>query len=330
MGSEVSNEDLARERRRSVLELDPSLDDEELTQLLAAEDPPAVTSSPVIPPANNVPHRVWIDETCEEIYRSVWTRPLSDLITPHHIRGIRMALRNHLLSHPRFPLLPQEPSQAEITALVEDLRTRTVLEIVHAVALSTALPRPLPEDYHSVFPWRRGTQSPAASRATGSPESQIPIISGSTGAQEQVSSGVTESPVPQIPANTAGTGVQPQINGGGDSQRPISAESHFAKTLTNIQLQEEKKHIRQEIEGTRYAQHILTSKSVSLTLRSTAKLAPPLNETELIQSLVCFVIASRRTQSNMCRSSNSSLMTVMLRPLEPFPRKFMSRRKLSA
>lgn len=241
-----------------------------------------------------------------------------------------MALRSHLLGHPRFPPLSREPSQADITALIEDLRTRTVLEIVHAVALSTALPRPLPEDYDSVFPWRRGTQSQAASRVTGSPESQIVAINGSTGAREQASSGVTGSPVPQIPANTASTGAQPQANGDGNSQRPISAESHFAKTLTDIQLQQEKKHIRQEIEGTRYAQHLLTSKPMSLTSRSTAKLAPPLNETELIQSLVCFVFASKRTQSNMCRSSNSSPMTVMLRLLEPFPRKFMPRRKLSA
>lgn len=63
VGGEVSYEDLARERRRSVLELDPSLDDEELAQLLAAEDPPAVTSPAVTPPAviaptNTVPHRV--------------------------------------------------------------------------------------------------------------------------------------------------------------------------------------------------------------------------------------------------------------------------------
>jgi hypothetical protein len=43
----------------------------------------------------------------------------------------------------------------------------------------------------------------------------------------------------------------------------------FANMWTNIREQSEKKHIRQEIEAT-----------------STAKLAPPLNETELIQSLV--------------------------------------------
>lgn len=45
--------------------------------------------------------------------------------------------------------------------------------------------------------------------------------------------------------------------------------SHLADTWTNFREQSEKKHIRQEIEAT-----------------STAKLAPPLSETELIQSLV--------------------------------------------
>jgi hypothetical protein len=50
-------------------------------------------------------------------------------------------------------------------------------------------------------------------------------------------------------------------------------------------IQDEKKAIQQEIALTRYVGVIL-KKFLALTSGSTAKLAPPMNETELIQSLV--------------------------------------------
>jgi hypothetical protein len=71
--------------------------------------------------------------------------------------------------------------------------------------------------------------------------------------------------------------------------------STLARTLlwqhiaaTDIEKQREKRQIRQEIEATRYfnVPNDLEHSRTLLTNRSTAKLAPPLSETELIQTLV--------------------------------------------
>jgi hypothetical protein len=255
VAGEVSPEEIAIERRRNLLELDPSLNNEELAQLLRQDDVPVAPASLV----DTVQPQDWIDEACELLYLSLWTRPLHDLSTPDHVQDIRRALRSHLLGHPRIPPLSQELSQPEITALVEDVRNRAMLEIVEAitsriaspVSISIASPSHGSDDFNLDLVSGRETQEQSESRITGSPVP--PAVDGSTGPQEQASSRVAGSPVPQLPANTASTGAQAQANGEGESQRPISTESHFGKTLTDIQLQQEKKHIRQEIEGTRYA-----------------------------------------------------------------------------
>jgi hypothetical protein len=144
-------------------------------------------------------------------------------------------------------------------ALVEDARNGAMLEIVEAttlkiaspVSISIASPSHGSDDFNLDLVSGRETQEQSESRITGSPVP--PAVDGSTGAQEQASSRVAGSPVPQLPTKTASTGAQAQANGEGGSKRPISTESHFGKTLTDIQLQQEKKHIRQEIEGTKYA-----------------------------------------------------------------------------
>lgn len=70
------------------------------------------------------------------------------------------------------------------------------------------------------------------------------------------------------------------------SQDAIDVVRAFrSETLADSIIQEEKRRIKQLIDGTRYATSPLTP-SPLLTWDSTAKLAPPLGETDLIQSLV--------------------------------------------
>ena len=87
-------------------------------------------------------------------------------------------------------------------------------------------------------------------------------------------------------ANVVNQGRQPQAMALYNSPLLLIRPSRLTSMWTNIfQKQQEKKHIRQEIEAT-----------------STAKLAPPLNETELIQSLVCHLSRLSRNLSNVSRS----------------------------
>lgn len=69
-----------------------------------------------------------------------------------------------------------------------------------------------------------------------------------------------------------------------DSIDVLAARSSVA--LTDSELQEEKKRIRQHIDATRYIHRTHPILFPSLTRFSTEKLAPPLSETDLIQSLV--------------------------------------------
>jgi hypothetical protein len=103
----------------------------------------------------------------------------------------------------------------------------------------------------------------------------------------------------RIPDTAANRGTQPGANAVNQGRQPqaialynspllMIRPSRLTSMWTNIfQKQQEKKHIRQEIEAT-----------------STAKLAPPLNETELIQSLVCPLSGLSRNLSNVSRSFN--------------------------
>ena len=87
-------------------------------------------------------------------------------------------------------------------------------------------------------------------------------------------------------ANVVNQGRHPQAIALYNSPLLMIRPSRLTSMWTNIfQKQQEKKHIRQEIEVT-----------------STAKLAPPLNETELIQSLVCHLSRLSRNLSNVSRS----------------------------
>ena len=62
-------------------------------------------------------------------------------------------------------------------------------------------------------------------------------------------------------------------------------------TWTDPEIQREKRQIKLEIEVTKYMTRF-DSGERTLTVNSTAKLAPPLSETELIQSLVCKAVNS--------------------------------------
>ena len=87
----------------------------------------------------------------------------------------------------------------------------------------------------------------------------------------------------------------------------------LARSWTNpeIWIQDEKKQIRMQIEAT-----------------STSKLAPKMNETELIQKLVCHEYGWPQYHILMLRrSSNSYNMTAMSRQPEHLQRKFMKRRR---
>ena len=80
-------------------------------------------------------------------------------------------------------------------------------------------------------------------------------------------------------------------------------ERSHIRTRTDHEIQREKRQIRQEIEATKYTTSFQFWGYV-LTVCSTAKLAPPLSETELIQSLVCKIVHSGPLQANCDRSFN--------------------------
>lgn len=103
----------------------------------------------------------------------------------------------------------------------------------------------------------------------------------------------------RIPDTVANQGTQPGASAVNQGRQPQAITLYNSPLLmirpscltsmwTNIfRKQQEKKHIRQEIEAT-----------------STAKLAPPLNETELIQSLVCHLSGLSKNLFNVSRSFN--------------------------
>ncbi len=96
------------------------------------------------------------------------------------------------------------------------------------------------------------------------------------------------NPGTQPGSSAVNQGGQPQAFALYNSPLLMTRPSCLTGMWTNIfWKQQEKKHIRQEIEAT-----------------STAKLAPPLNETELIQSLVCHLSGLSNKLSNFRRSFN--------------------------
>jgi hypothetical protein len=219
------------------------------------------------------------------MYRLLQRYRIFNRATPRRRRDVRSMFRERLNNERLSRILQVRDSEDGALDLFRTVRT----EILYEIALNNELGSVLDYPGSEIEP-RSQSQSPGtivvsadsrretmhAMRRALRIVNPVSYNTTSRGRQPEAPERVAESPTPFLD-NAASPRTQSQTVVVFRPSGPNFRTCLFSNIWTNFREQSEKKHIRQEIDAT-----------------STAKLAPPLSETELIQSLVGHISLYRR------------------------------------